>query len=212
MTTTLDSQLISQDTKRCKFCAENINVEAIKCKHCGSSLTPNSFEKIKAHLKTDRGKVVSVISACFLLILSGVFINQSNKAKEMKLLNESGQICIVSQSDPSASFGCTNYPTAEIYFCATAKVLRPYWPDRDFETLQIQGANYNDRIAGIPGGDSGHSCVNSSAPNLFLYKWESDFRVGNYEVRSVEYEYLEDDSYGAVSGGGNFIVEISIKK
>jgi hypothetical protein len=206
--TTLDSQ----ETKKCKFCAENINIEAIKCKHCRSSLTPNSSEKIKTYLKSDQGKVVSVISACFLLILSGVLINQSNKAKEMKLLNDSGQICVTSNDSSGVSFGCTKYPTAEIYFCATAKILRPYWPSRDYETLQIQGANYNDRIAGIPGGDNAQSCVNSSAPNLFVYKWETDFRVGKYDLQSIEYEYLEDDSYGDVSGGGNFIVEISIKK
>ena len=71
--TTLDSQ----ETKKCKFCAESINIEAIKCKHCGSSLTPSASEKIKAYLMSDQGKIVSVISACLLLIFSAVFINQS---------------------------------------------------------------------------------------------------------------------------------------
>lgn len=206
--TTLDSQ----ETKKCKFCAEFINVEAIKCKHCGSSLTPNTSEKIKTYLKTDQGKVVSVISACFLLLLSGVFVNQSTKAKEIKLLNESGQICIISQSDPSANFGCTKYPAAEILFCSSAKVLHPVWIEID-EELILQGANYNGRIGFTSGSVNGQSCTNASVPNLFNYKWTTDLRVGTYEIWSLEYETLEGDSF--VSDGirpNDFIVEISIKK
>lgn len=209
VTTTLDSQ----ETKKCKFCAESINVEAIKCKHCGSSLTPNSSEKVKAYLKTSQGKTVSIITVCILLVSSGVFINQSNKAKEMRLLNESGQICVTSNDEPSVDFGCTKYPNAEINFCASAKVLRPYWAIGDYEDVPIEGTNFNGRIAGVPGGETGKACTNASIPNLFVYKWNSDFRVGTYEMNALEYETLEggtlveDDS-----GSGEFIVEISIKK
>ena len=134
VTTNLDSQEISLQTKKCKFCAESINIEAIKCKHCGSSLVPNSSEKVKSYFKTEQGKIVSVISACFLLLLSGVYINQSNKAKEMKLLNSSGQICVTS-NDSGVSFGCTKYPAAEILFCSTAKVLSPVWVEIANEQL-----------------------------------------------------------------------------
>ena len=208
MATTVDSQ----ETKKCKFCAETINVEAIKCKHCGSSLTPNSSEKIKTYLMSSQGKIVSVVSACILLISSGVFINQSNKAKEMRLLNESGQVCVFTDDSPRVSFGCTKYPTGQILFCSTGKVLRPFWV-KDNEDVQIQGANYNGRVASTTGSVDGQSCTNSSAPNLFAYKWTTDFRVGTYEMLSVEYETIEGDSYVSDgNGGGDFIVEISIKK
>jgi len=200
------------ETKKCKFCAESINIEAIKCKHCGSSLVPTSSEKIKSYLMTDQGKVVSVISGCFLLILSGVFINQSNKAKEMRLLNESGQVCVFTDDSPRVSFGCTKYPTGQILFCSTGKVLRPFWVKVN-EDVQIQGANFNGRVASTTGSVDGQSCTNSSAPNLFAYKWTTDFRVGTYEMLSVEYETIEGDSYVSDgNGGGDFIVEISIKK
>jgi len=212
MTLTLDSQLISQDTKKCKYCAELINVEAIKCKHCGSSLTPNSSEKIKTYLNSDQGKIVSVISACLLLIFSAVFINQSNKAKEMALLNSSGQICVFTDDSPRVSFGCTKYPTGEILFCSTAKVFRPFWREND-EDVQLQGANYNGRIGFTTGSVNGQSCVNPSVPNLFVYKWTTDFRVGAYRMLSIEYENLEGDSYVSDgSAGGDFTVEISIKE
>jgi hypothetical protein len=209
MATTVDSQ----ETKKCKFCAETINVEAIKCKHCGSSLTPNSSEKIKTYLMSSQGKIVSVVSACVLLVMSGIYINESNKAKEMLLLNTSGQICVTGDSEPSVDFGCTNYPVGEIYFCSSAKVLRPFWPSRNYEDVPIQGTNFNGRIAGIPGGEVGRSCTNPSNPNLFAYRWKSDFRVGTYEMLSTEYRNLEGDSFiSNGSGSGGFIVEISIKK
>lgn len=212
VTTDLDPQGIFQETKKCKFCAESISVEAIKCKHCGSSLLPNPSEKFKSYLKTDQGKVASIISACLLLVLSGIFINQSNKAKEMKLLNESGQICVFGEGSPRVSFGCTKYPTGQILFCAAGKVLRPFWVNNE-ETVQIQGANYNGRVSSTTGSVNGQSCTELSVPNLFAYKWTTDFRVGTYRMLSVEYETIEGDSFVSDgNGGGDFTVEISIKK
>jgi hypothetical protein len=209
MATTVDPQ----ETKKCKFCAETINIEAIKCKHCGSSLAPSSSEKIKAYLNTGQGKIVSITTVCFLLISSAVFINESNKAKEMRLLNTSGQICVTGEGEPSVDFGCTSYPNAEINFCAPAKVLNPYWTTRDYEEVPIEGANFNGRIAGIPGGVIGKSCTNPSLPNLFTYKWKSDFRVGIYEMNALEYETLEGETWVKDdTGSGQFTVEISIKK
>lgn len=210
-TVEMATTLGSQETKKCKFCAESVNIEAIKCKHCGSSLTPNASEKIITYLKTDQGKIVSVISLCFLLILSGVFINQSSKAKEMKLLNASGQICVTSM-ESRVDFGCTKYPAGEILFCSTAKALNPFWAGIDDE-LVVQGANYNGRIGYYPGSFNGQSCTNPSTPNLFVFKWTTDLRVGTYEMMSLEYETLEGDTY--VDSGvsdNDFIVEISIKK
>lgn len=212
VTKDLEFQLISENTKKCKYCAELINIEAIKCKHCGSSLTPNPSEKIKTYLKSDQGKIASVISACLLLIFSAVFINQSNKAKEMALLNSNGQICVFTDDSPRVSFGCTKYPTGEILFCSTAKVFRPFWREND-EDVQLQGANYNGRIGFTTGSVNGQSCVNPSVPNLFVYKWTTDFRVGTYRMLSIEYETLEGDSYVTDgSAGGDFTVEISIKQ
>jgi hypothetical protein len=209
MATTVDSQ----ETKKCKFCAETINVEAIKCKHCGSSLTPNSSEKIKIYLMSDQGNIVSVVSACLLLLISGIYINESNKAKEMRLLNASGQICVVGDDEQGTDFGCTKYPNGEINFCSSAKVLDPFWRDKDFDDSNFQGADSFGRIQGIPGGQNGRFCNEPAIPNLFTYKWTTDFRVGTYKILSVEYESLEGfDSVDNAGNAGDFVVEISVKK
>ncbi len=204
--------LDSQGTKKCKFCAESVSIEAIKCKHCGSSLTPSASEKIKTYLMSEQGKIVSVVSVCLLLLMSGLYINQSNKAKEMRLLNASGQVCVSGDGEPSVDFGCTNYPNGEIYFCTSAKVLKPYWTIRNYEDVPIQGANYNGRIRGVRPGELGNNCPTASLPNMFVYKWKTDFRVGTYEMNSLEYETLEGDDYIEGIGAGAFIVDISIKK
>ena len=208
MATTADSQ----ETKKCKFCAETINVEAIKCKHCGSSLTPSATEKVKSYLMSDQGKIVSVISACLLLLIAGLYINESNKAKEMLLLNASGQICVTSNDSYEVDFGCTKYQTAEILFCSNAKALRPFWTHNN-EDVPLQGANSNGRIASSTGSVNGRSCLEPASPNIFLYKFATDLRVGTYEILSVEYKDVEGDTYVSDgTGGGDFTVEISIKK
>lgn len=208
MATTVDSQ----ETKKCKFCAETINVKAIKCKHCGSSLTPNSSEKIKTYLMSEQGKIVSVVTACLLLLISGVYVNESNKAKEMRLLYASGQICVVGDGEQGFDFGCTKYPYGEINFCSSAKVLDPFWRDQDYDA-NFQGADSFGRIEGIPGGQNGRFCTEPAIPNLFTYKWTTDFRVGTYKILSVEYKSMEGiDSVDNGGDVGDFVVEISIKK
>ncbi|MGD0017326.1 MAG: hypothetical protein ABSC38_07420 [Verrucomicrobiia bacterium] len=76
------------DTKRCPFCAEEILVEAIKCKHCGEFLNgaPTGRESASAGRNTDMtvGKSVREI-LCLLLLLAGVggIIIMADQAKKL---------------------------------------------------------------------------------------------------------------------------------
>lgn len=42
----LGDKFSSPSTAKCPFCAEKVNVEAIKCKHCGSDITATSTGSI----------------------------------------------------------------------------------------------------------------------------------------------------------------------
>ena len=219
VTTDLDPQEISQGVKKCKFCAEPINIEAIKCKHCGSSLVPNSTDKINAFLKSDNGKIVSVISLCLLLVIGGFLINDSNNKKELlilnaeiKQLNSNGQICAYGDENKTENFGCYDYPNAVIGFCSSAKVLNPFWAEESTEWLQVEGANELGQVQGSYSDEPGFICSDTTYPNFFTFKWKTDFRIGTYRLLSLEYAELGGYPLDENSNAASFYVEVSIKK
>ena len=59
---------MSEETKKCPFCGEEILAVAVKCKHCGSDLTGK--EKIKMDLNT--GNIIALVGSVMLVL--GLFL------------------------------------------------------------------------------------------------------------------------------------------
>jgi len=57
--------VVPSETKKCSFCAELINVDAIKCKHCGSDLAK---KKATSSPKKDSGELFGILMLCIPVV------------------------------------------------------------------------------------------------------------------------------------------------
>jgi len=64
----------SEQTKSCPFCAEQIHINAIKCKHCGESLTALVCDTCNVALQTRQEKDQVSLAGCLgiLMFLAGL--------------------------------------------------------------------------------------------------------------------------------------------
>lgn len=53
-------------TKKCPFCAEEINEDATKCKHCGEFLTQ---EAKKEHRKGNSSPLITILVVLAIIVL-----------------------------------------------------------------------------------------------------------------------------------------------
>lgn len=81
--------------KKCKFCAEDIQENAIKCKHCGSSLTsqPHEGRDDKAKYHKDYRKLTFV---AFILPIVGFIMGIVYFAKDGRLNKKLGEHLVAS--------------------------------------------------------------------------------------------------------------------
>ena len=88
-----------EQTKKCPFCAEEINVEAVKCKHCGEMIDEKKIDekkKGKERKKNFAGIGCLVITILFVVIvfsgdnLSNNSVNTANNSKKILSVGENG--------------------------------------------------------------------------------------------------------------------------
>lgn len=82
---------MSEKTKKCPFCAEDINENAIKCKHCGSDLENKGTGLIKAN---NHPNFISFSIICFLLPIIGIILGVAYLTKNNTLDKKLGEHCI----------------------------------------------------------------------------------------------------------------------
>lgn len=201
-----------QELKKCSYCAELINSAAIKCRYCGSSLLPNSRERLSNFLLRIKPTFANpnfYIILSFIVIIGGLFlrseINDANDAKELQYLKKDGNVCVSGDGGFSFTFGCDNYPVMDFEWCSNYEFLSPFWDTEAFGEYQ-ELTLVND---GIIVGKRSSGC---SEENPYLFRFQdnvSGLLKGDYTILSIVYRDASRSESLDDANAGSFTIRIN---
>ena len=199
------STSVEDELKKCPKCAELIKVEAVKCRHCGSSLLPSVEDKIKAIWSQGNFKWGISITLVAVVALAWVGINNANLAKEKQLLNESGQVCVFF-ADRDIELGCADYPKVEFDFCSAAVSAELDYANSEYESIFEFEGTQAERINGI----KSYACTNEEVPFFYDISTTTNRLLGEYEIDQWRYT-VPSGQGGKLESGTTFTMKISQK-
>jgi hypothetical protein len=191
-------------SKKCPMCAEDIRIEALKCRFCQHSFVESGIKKFESSISdafrtafSQRFAPITVTLIILGLIGIGFGLNERSKSIERNQLIASGEICVES-ADGSKNYGCSNYPNYDFEFCSKAP-----FSDLNFtDEYEVIGEYHK-------AGELSTLC-NGSSSYLYKYEGTTNKLKGEYEIAVWDYtksEYVEGD----MESGGYFKMKIGLK-
>jgi hypothetical protein len=204
LSATSEAEPTQSQSKKCPMCAEDIRIEALKCRFCQHSFVESGLKKFESSISdtfrtafSQRFAPITVTLIILGLIGIGIGMNERSKSIEKNQLITSGEICVES-ADGSTKYGCADYPRYDFEFCSRAPFSDMYFTDE----FEIIGDSYK----------AGQVSTLCSGANSYLYTYEGTTNKlkGEYEISVWDYtkpDYLEGD----MESGGYFKMKIGLK-